>query len=286
MAAFLWWLVLAVCWFLASALKWSSESIGHIAPFFHVVSWVVPLLMMICLVAARVISADELSGICFIVRDESTSSFYALLLGVILPLMVFLLVGIFFLTVGLVSVCRVRRFLQHKGRDKETVVLEKLMVRIGVFITVYIVPASVVIGCFFYELVSQPSWATVDELEQCDGCSQPNTSIFMVRILLFLLIGILTGVWIWSRKTLRSWKRCFVSVKDYSLGDNKKKICKDQHELPMDAYYARNPSPPAIIPGFQQYPQDCLPVEIPPPPPPQQYPQHCRQGSLPSTIHS
>lgn len=46
MAAFLWWLVLTVGWFLAAGLKWSSEGIGNLAPLFHIISWVVPLGMI------------------------------------------------------------------------------------------------------------------------------------------------------------------------------------------------------------------------------------------------
>ena len=206
MAAFLWWLTLTLSWFLASGLKWSNEAIGHLAPFYHVISWVIPLLMVISLVAARVVSADELTGVCFIVRDNLSPSFYALLIGVVIPLMLFLVIGIIFLTIGLISVCRIHSILRLKGQEKETIVLEKLIIRIGVFVSVYIVPATVVIGCFCYELDQQPNWSTIEESEDCDSCQTPNPTIFMVRIFMFLLIGILTGVWIWSKKTLTSWR--------------------------------------------------------------------------------
>ena len=207
MTAFLWWLTLTLSWFLASVFKWSNEAIGRLSPFFHVISWILPLLMVISLVAGQVISADELTGTCFVVRDGLNSSFYALLVGVILPLMFFLFIGIVFLTIGLISVCRIREFLRHKGREKETMVLEKLMLRIGIFVTVYVLPATVVIGCFFYELDQRPKWSTIEENQNCSGnCKTANPSITMVRVFMFLLIGSLTGVWIWSRKTIESWR--------------------------------------------------------------------------------
>lgn len=206
-AAFLWWLVLTFCWFLASVFKWSSESIGHFAPFYHAVAWVVPLLMTITLVAARVVSADELTATCFIVRDENTPSFLALLIGLILPLIFILVVGVVFLFVGFFSVLRIRTFMRHGGKRKESVILEKLMIRIGVFVAVYIIPATVVISCFIYELSSRPRWKTLsDTAVTCPDCESPNTAVFMVRIFMFLLIGVMTGVWIWSRKTLNSWR--------------------------------------------------------------------------------
>lgn len=204
MAAFMWWLMLTFCWCLASAFKWSTESIGHAAPFLHVICWVVPLLMTISLVAARVISADELTATCFVVRDMTRMSFLALLLGVIIPLMLCLVTGVAFLVIGFVSILRIHSFMRHGGKQRESNILEKLMIRIGIFVTVYIIPAAVLIGCFMYELLGRPGW----DPDSCIGsdCSRPNVAVFMVRIFMFLLIGVLTGVWIWSPKTISSWK--------------------------------------------------------------------------------
>lgn len=207
MAAFLWWLVLTVGWFLAAGLKWSSEGIGKLSPLFHIVCWVIPLAMTIALMAGQVVFADELVSVCFIVRDAEPKSFYGLLIGVILPLIIFIVVGSIFLVIGLVSVCRVRSFLRHKGKDRETVVLEKLILRIGIFAGVYILPATVVIGCFIYELESRPNWRPVSDA--CTDCVKANPVVFIVRIFMFLIIGILTGIWIWSKKTLNAWKNVF-----------------------------------------------------------------------------
>ena len=209
MAAFLWWLILTFTWFLTSALSWSSEAIAQLAPFYHVIAWILPLLLTISLLAARAVGADELTATCFIVRDESSKSFLALLLGVILPLILLLVLGVVFLMVGLISILRIRAFMHDKGKATETNILEKLIIRIGIFVSVYILPASVVIGCFIYELVSRPNWQPHSPLPTftCSDCVKPNAVVFMVRIFMFLIIGALTGVWIWSRKTLLSWRQ-------------------------------------------------------------------------------
>ncbi|NP_001266202.1 frizzled precursor [Amphimedon queenslandica] len=207
-SAFLWWLALTLSWFLSAVFKWSNESVGRLAPFFHVTAWVVPLLMMISLVAAQVISADELTGTCFIVRDESNATLFGLLIGVIIPLLLFLSIGLLFLIIGLISVFRIRRFLHNKGRQKESIVLEKLMFRIGIFVAVYVLPAGAVISCYIYELAKVPDWVTLNEAESCSdgGCQKASPIVFIIRIFMFLMIGILTGVWIWSKKTLDSWR--------------------------------------------------------------------------------
>lgn len=205
MSAFLWWVVLAFGWFLVSALQWSHEAVNKLGPFFHVVCWMGPLLMTVALLAARVLGADELTGTCFVVRGTSTSSFFGLLIGVILPLLALLLIGIVFLVLGFLGILRVRAFMRKGGKQEERQILEKLMVRIGIFVAIYIIPASIVISCFFYELASRPSWQPLSVT--CSSCRRANSAVFMVRTLMFLMIGVLTGTWIWSRKTLQSWAR-------------------------------------------------------------------------------
>lgn len=213
MAAFLWWLILTLSWCLTSSLKWSNEAISNIAFFFHLVAWIVPLLMTISMIAARQLSADELTGICFIVRDETRSSFYALLFGVIVPLMIFLLIGITFVTIGLFSVCRIHAFLRHKGQEQESIVLEKLIIRVGVFVSVYMFPAAVLIGCFFYELLQRPSWNTIEGSCSDGDCAKANPTVLIVRVFMFLVIGVFTGVWIWSKKSFLSWKEMMTSCR-------------------------------------------------------------------------
>lgn len=205
MAAFIWWVILTVCWFLVSALQWSHEAVSKLAPFLQAVAWILPLLMTISLLAARVVGADDLTATCFVVSDGSRSSFLALLLGVVIPLVLFLVVGIIFLLLGFIGMLRIRSFMHQGGKQQEKQSLEKLMVRIGIFVTMYIVPASVLVGCFVYELASRPGWQPLSK--PCSSCSRPNSAVFMVRIFMFLLIGTLTGVWIWSHKTLKSWQQ-------------------------------------------------------------------------------
>lgn len=210
-AAFLWWFILTLCWFLSSAYKWTNEAISQFALFYHTAAWVLPLILTISVLAARVVSADELTGTCFIVRTEAQTSFLALLLAVILPLSIFLLIGSLFLIIGFVSLLQIRRFMVHRGKERESIILEKLMIRIGVYVAIYVLPAAVLIAGFVYEIDTRPRWHTVSDT--CDDCSRPNTAVFMVRVFMFLLIGVLTGVWIWSKKTLQSWKKLPVKLR-------------------------------------------------------------------------
>ncbi len=205
LAAFLWWVVLSTGWFLASAWQWSHEAVSKLAPFFHGICWALPLLMTVAMLAARLAGADEATGICFVVRDASNSSFYGLLVGLIIPLLLLLSVGVVLLVLGFLGVLKVRAHMRQGGKQEEQQILEKLMIRIGIFVAIYIIPATIMIGCYFYELVTRPSWHPLSNT--CSSCTRANSAVYMVRVFMFLLIGVMTGTWIWSHKTLQSWVR-------------------------------------------------------------------------------
>lgn len=88
---------------------------------------------------------DILSGICFIgIFDVDVLRGFVLVL-----LVVYLLLGIFFLLVGFVLFFKICIIMKSDGIKIDK--LEKLMVRIGIFLVLYIVLVIIVIVCYFYE---------------------------------------------------------------------------------------------------------------------------------------
>lgn len=74
------------------------------------------------------------------------------------------------------------------------------MVKIGVFSVLYTVPASTVIGCYLYQL---SHWGEFRASPQ-----DSYVAAEMLKIFMSLLVGITSGMWIWSAKTLHTWQRC------------------------------------------------------------------------------
>ena len=66
MSSSIWWLVLCVNWFLASVLKWSGEAIENQSQYFHMISWSIPAIATISVLALGKIEGDPLSGVCFV----------------------------------------------------------------------------------------------------------------------------------------------------------------------------------------------------------------------------
>lgn len=204
MASALWWVILSFTWFLSAGLKWSNEAIANVSQYFHIVAWIIPSLQTILVLAMSKIDGDSLSGICS-VGNQSKDSLVAF---IIVPLGIFLTIGSVFLLTGFVSLFRIRKTMRSDGNNTNK--LEKLMVRIGVFSVLYTVPATVTIGCYFYELSNRPKW------ENWINCSRspcarpkklkPEFSLFVVKYFMSLVVGISTGFWICSMKTLESWR--------------------------------------------------------------------------------
>uniref|UniRef100_H3C1Y2 Frizzled-5 n=1 Tax=Tetraodon nigroviridis TaxID=99883 RepID=H3C1Y2_TETNG len=205
MASSIWWVVLSFTWFLAAGLKWGSEAIAGYAQYFHLAAWLVPSLKTIIILAMSSVDADPVAGICY-VGNQNLESLRGFVLA---PLVVYLFTGSFFLLAGFVSLFRIRSIIKQGGTKTDK--LERLMIRIGLFTVLYTVPATVVVACLVYEQHYRPGW------EEALGCSclteqqllglGPDYAVFMLKYFMCLVVGITSGVWIWSGKTLESWRR-------------------------------------------------------------------------------
>uniref|UniRef100_T1E109 Fzd-5/8-4 n=1 Tax=Dendrocoelum lacteum TaxID=27895 RepID=T1E109_9PLAT len=223
MAASVWWVILTVTWFLSAGLKWGSEAIAKYSEIFHFMAWFLSGAKSILALTFVAIDGDPIAGICYI---GNTNPLH-LKLFLIAPLLVYLLTGSCFLLSGFVALISIRKTIRAKGETK-TDKLEKLMMRIGIFGLLYSVPAAVVIGCHIYELKNRELW------ERSINCLCPRTltedvsffrpeySIFMLKYFMCLVVGITSGFWIWTTKTLDSWNNAFRQVGRALLGKPRK----------------------------------------------------------------
>ncbi|XP_041351723.1 frizzled-4-like [Gigantopelta aegis] len=199
-ASSLWWVVLTFTWFLSAGLKWGHEAIQLHSSYFHLAAWAIPAIKTIVILVMRDVDADEITGICY-VGNQNTQT----LMGfAIAPHVVYLLVGASFLIAGFVALFRIRK--RVRGDGIKTDKLEVLMVRIGIFSVLYTVPATCVIGCLLYEYVNRTSWYAAK------STSQPNIEVFMLKLFMSLVVGITSGMWMWSAKTVASWRNFFTKL--------------------------------------------------------------------------
>lgn len=227
MASTVWWVILTITWFLSSGLHWSSEAIQRKCSYFHLTAWGLPALKTIAILVMRLIDADELTGTCYVGQQSDT----ALMWFVIVPSAIYLSIGALFLVLGVIGhlkksdsiPTRVRHeschsigqsngqhLLSHNHRcggshsgsftgshlvDKHDIIIT----RIGIFALFYIIPSSCVLGANLYEYISRDSWYSV-QTPLNSIIDRPNVEIFTLKIFMSLVIGIKTGLWIWSSK--------------------------------------------------------------------------------------
>ncbi|XP_046416841.1 frizzled-10-B-like isoform X2 [Neodiprion pinetum] len=209
LASSAWWAVLCGCWLLSARNEWSSEALHNIAPYLHATAWGIPALLTGGSLLSRSVAADELTGLCQI-SDES-----ALWLEV-LPHATLLLLGCIFASIAGAALVRVRRAVRLAGRSATK--LERLMTRLGIFALLYALPALGGLACVLHESSVRPSWRTLALLTALDcrvtqNCS-PGPSyraagleVVFLRLFLSLVVGVTSGMWVWSGKTCRAWSR-------------------------------------------------------------------------------
>lgn len=218
MASSIWWVVLSFTWFLAAGLKWGNEAITSYSQCFHLAAWLIPTIKSIGVLVMAAVDGDPVAGICY-VGNHNADNLRLFVLG---PLMVYLFLGTSFLLGGFVSLFRIRNVIKQQGglngRSKADK-LEKLMIRIGIFSVLYTVPATIVLACHLYETTFYLDWMK----PLVCSCNEPAVlnhrtrfrpvySVLMLKYFMTLAVGITSGVWIWSSKTLGSWKRLWRKI--------------------------------------------------------------------------
>ncbi|EPY81008.1 frizzled-10 precursor [Camelus ferus] len=212
MASSLWWVILTLTWFLAAGKKWGHEAIEANSSYFHLAAWAIPAVKTILILVMRRVAGDELTGVCYV----GSMDVNALTGFVLIPLACYLIIGTSFILSGFVALFHIRRVMKTGGENTDK--LEKLMVRIGVFSVLYTVPATCVIACYFYERLNVEYWKVLATQHECKmnnqtknldclmAASIPAVEIFMVKVFMLLVVGITSGMWIWTSKTLQSWQ--------------------------------------------------------------------------------
>lgn len=242
MASSIWWVILTLTFYLAAGRKWGREAIQALSSYFHLAAWAIPAVKTIVILIMRRVDGEELTGMCYVGNQDST----ALIAFVLVPLLVYLLVGTFFIMAGFMAMFRIRKDLKMDGANIRK--LEKLMAKIGIFAVLYTVPATCVIGCLFYDQLNRDHWRAVAMDTPCHAStpldfsergdhhpvdcrleqSIPTVEIYMLRLFMVLVVGTTSGMWIWSPKTIHTWKAFFTKTLRRPSRDRKQPKRGDQ----------------------------------------------------------
>lgn len=172
-----WWTAFVLCWYLSASRDWSTEALtNQLSPRLHLICWGAPFLIT-CVFWGHLGTFTD------------TCSFHQPF-AVLIPhtTLNFVIIVLFISSVR--ALFRVRRTLRAAGRSEGK--LERLMTRLGVYILLYLVPSITWLGVV--------SWSSLFPCNVWVGLGY-------VRILLPLMVGVLSGMWIWTRKTCKTWRK-------------------------------------------------------------------------------
>lgn len=215
MASNVWWVILSFSWFLSAGLKWGQEAVAACSLHFHLTAWLLPSAQTIVVLATSAVDGDVISGVCYV----GNASVISLRWFVIAPLCLYLFCATAFLVAGFVSLIRVRHVIRQQCSSTGTNKLERFMVRIGVFSLLYTLPATCLIACYLYEDTARrryerdvncPPCADPDRPSDDPGVNRkPEFAVYMAKYFVSLVVGITSGFWIWTGKTVESWRRFY-----------------------------------------------------------------------------
>uniref|UniRef100_A0A8R1HNN8 Frizzled-4 n=1 Tax=Caenorhabditis japonica TaxID=281687 RepID=A0A8R1HNN8_CAEJA len=206
MAASVWWVILSLTWVLSAASKWSTEAIASFSFHFHVVGWCLPAAQTVLVIFFNAIDGDPITGICYV--GNTDIQFQRIF--VLAPLLVFFLVGVFFLIIGFFNLWSIRNEVQKQHPSLESAhKITQLMSKIGIFSLLYTIPSLLIISVLFYEQNHRPVW---EQNHLCSCSSSQSTVgdsslvISLIKTCCMCVLGWTSGFWVCSTKTLSSWK--------------------------------------------------------------------------------
>lgn len=211
MAASVWWVILTLTWFMASTLKWGEEAVERPWILYHILAWCLPAIQVILILALQLVDGDQLSGTCF------TGNHHSVAMGVfvLLPLMLYLFIGIIFLVIGFMSLVHILQQISqdpHKSRR-----LTRLIIRILIYGLLYIMPNIIYLCLCVYEIAERNQWErSYAECANSGECSSPDSTpqfaALLLRYVMLFVIGIFSTFWVISWKTIVAWRKFFSSI--------------------------------------------------------------------------
>lgn len=188
LAAAMWWALATASWAVMVLCSLEPKVVEARSPLLHSLGWGAPALLTLVALVMHQVEGDELTGACLLGAQTDSSLLHQLVVphGVLLASSV-----IFFLS----------GFLGSLFNPSEA--SRQLMVRLSLFFLLYTLAQACVVGSLVYEVLEREEWRK-------EASSRPNIEVFILRIFMWLVVGIISGAWVCSGHQGALW-RCQVT---------------------------------------------------------------------------
>ncbi|XP_070610602.1 protein smoothened [Erythrolamprus reginae] len=237
MSGVIWFVMLTYAWHSSfKALGTTYQPLAGKTSYFHLVTWSIPFVLTVAILAVAQVDGDSVSGICFVGYKN-----YHYRAGFVLaPIGLVLIIGGYFLIRGVMTLFSIKS--NHPGllSEKAASKINETMLRLGIFGFLAFGFVFITFGCHFYDFFNQAEWersfreyvlceANVTIASQTDkpapDCEIKNRpSLLVEKINLFAMFG--TGIsmstWVWTKATLLIWKRTWGRLTGRSSNEPKR----------------------------------------------------------------
>ncbi|KAM9311774.1 protein smoothened [Gastrophryne carolinensis] len=242
MSGVIWFVMLTYAWHTSfKALGTTHQPLSGRTSYFHLVTWSIPFVLTVAILAVAQVDGDSVSGICFVGYKN-----YHYRAGFVLaPIGMVLIVGGYFLIRGVMTLFSIKS--NHPGllSEKAASKINETMLRLGIFGFLAFGFVLITFTCHFYDFFNQAEWErSFREYVLCEAnvtiamqinmpapqCVIKNRpSLLVEKINLFAMFGtgIAMSTWVWTKATIIIWKRAWCRILGRS-DDEPKRIKKSK----------------------------------------------------------
>uniref|UniRef100_UPI0037E924A6 protein smoothened n=1 Tax=Semicossyphus pulcher TaxID=241346 RepID=UPI0037E924A6 len=239
MSGVIWFVMLTYAWHTSfKALGTTQQPLSGRTSYFHMVTWSIPFVLTVAILAIAEVDGDSVSGICFVGYKN-----YRYRAGFVLaPIGVVLVVGGYFLIRGVMTLFSIKS--NHPGllSEKAASKINETMLRLGIFGFLAFGFVLITFGCHFYDFFNQAEWErsfreyvlceanvtiasqTNKPIPECAIKNRPSLMVEKINLFSMFGTGIAMSTWVWTKATILIWKRTWCRI--IGRSDNEPKRIK------------------------------------------------------------
>ncbi|XP_061570471.1 protein smoothened [Cololabis saira] len=239
MSGVIWFVMLTYAWHTSfKALGTTQQPLSGRTSYFHMVTWSIPFVLTVAILAIAEVDGDSVSGICFVGYKN-----YRYRAGFVLaPIGVVLVVGGYFLIRGVMTLFSIKS--NHPGllSEKAASKINETMLRLGIFGFLAFGFVFITFGCHFYDFFNQAEWEksfreyvlceanvtiasqTNKPIPECTIKNRPSLMVEKINLFSMFGTGIAMSTWVWTKATILIWKRTWYKI--IGRSDNEPKRIK------------------------------------------------------------
>ncbi|XP_042692752.1 smoothened homolog [Centrocercus urophasianus] len=242
MSGVIWFVMLTYAWHTSfKALGTTYQPLLGKTSYFHLITWSIPFVLTVAILAVAQVDGDSVSGICFVGYKN-----YRYRAGFVLaPIGLVLIVGGYFLIRGVMTLFSIKS--NHPGllSEKAASKINETMLRLGIFGFLAFGFVFITFGCHFYDFFNQAEWErsfreyvlceanvtiatqTNKPIPECEIKNRPSLLVEKINLFAMFGTGISMSTWVWTKATLLIWKRTWCRLTGQS-DDQPKRIKKSK----------------------------------------------------------